>query len=121
MVNDDGVAVLKRLEEENKGPLEVLTPEVGPAARFWGGNSGWWRQGGEQRRLAAPIGSCGTAGWGKGSLEVVMPLRWRQPGDSCEFLPGTKAAHQATRPHSPHTLLRNTRCARRCSRTSSAA
>ena len=28
MVNDDGAAVFKRLEEENKGPMEVLTPEV---------------------------------------------------------------------------------------------
>lgn len=28
MVNDDGAGIFKRLDEENKGPLEVLTPEV---------------------------------------------------------------------------------------------
>ncbi len=28
MVVDDGAAVFKRLEEDNGGPIEVLTPEV---------------------------------------------------------------------------------------------
>lgn len=46
MVADDGAAIFQRLEEENKGPLEVLTPEVGGAGCVCGCR--WGKEGVEQ-------------------------------------------------------------------------